>query len=116
MVLVLKTKQPKRNTLPPSGMHMTYAASSFGLDISKGQPTEATGTHTWWQCDLTSPSVFVPRTAALEKEVAGFREKIHHLDDMLKSQQRKVRQMIEQVKGGGGIPFYLSCVHPKLVL
>lgn len=26
------------------------------------------------------------------------REKIHHLDDMLKSQQRKVRQMIEQVR------------------
>lgn len=80
---------------------MTYAASSFGLDVSKGQPTEATRTHTWWQCDFTSPSVFVPRTAALEKEVAGFREKIHHLDDMLKSQQRKVRQMIEQVRGGG---------------
>lgn len=65
---------------------------------------------------MTSPRllVFVPRTAALEKEVAGFREKIHHLDDMLKSQQRKVRQMIEQVRGG--VPFYLSCVHPKLVL
>lgn len=31
------------------------------------------------------------------------REKIHHLDDMLKSQQRKVRQMIEQV-GGAGVP------------
>lgn len=29
------------------------------------------------------------------------REKIHHLDDMLKSQQRKVRQMIEQVRGVG---------------
>lgn len=29
------------------------------------------------------------------------REKIHHLDDMLKSQQRKVRQMIEQVRGAG---------------
>lgn len=34
----------------------------------------------------------------MEKEVAGLREKIHHLDDMLKSQQRKVRQMIEQVR------------------
>lgn len=40
----------------------------------------------------------VPRAASLEKEVAGLREKIHHLDDMLKSQQRKVRQMIEQVR------------------
>lgn len=39
----------------------------------------------------------MPRAASLEKEVAGLREKIHHLDDMLKSQQRKVRQMIEQV-------------------
>lgn len=29
--------------------------------------------------------------------MANLREKIHHLDDMLKSQQRKVRQMIEQV-------------------
>ncbi|EMP27967.1 Tuftelin [Chelonia mydas] len=36
------------------------------------------------------------RSAKLEKEVATLREKIHHLDDMLKSQQRKVRQMIEQ--------------------
>lgn len=43
----------------------------------------------------------LPRAANLEKEVAGLREKIHHLDDMLKSQQRKVRQMIEQVRGGG---------------
>lgn len=41
--------------------------------------------------------LFIPRAANLEKEVAGLREKIHHLDDMLKSQQRKVRQMIEQV-------------------
>lgn len=40
-----------------------------------------------------------PRSAKLEKEVAMLREKIHHLDDMLKSQQRKVRQMIEQVSG-----------------
>uniref|UniRef100_H0WRH5 Tuftelin 1 n=1 Tax=Otolemur garnettii TaxID=30611 RepID=H0WRH5_OTOGA len=36
------------------------------------------------------------KAATLEKEVTGLREKIHHLDDMLKSQQRKVRQMIEQ--------------------
>uniref|UniRef100_A0A4W6FE24 Uncharacterized protein n=1 Tax=Lates calcarifer TaxID=8187 RepID=A0A4W6FE24_LATCA len=35
--------------------------------------------------------------AELEKEVAILKEKIHHLDDMLKSQQRKVRHMIEQV-------------------
>ncbi|NWU72972.1 TUFT1 protein, partial [Pterocles burchelli] len=38
------------------------------------------------------------RSARLEKEVAMLREKIHHLDDMLKSQQRKVRQMIEQLQ------------------
>ncbi|NWQ71425.1 TUFT1 protein, partial [Neopipo cinnamomea] len=38
------------------------------------------------------------RAAQLEKEVAMLREKIHHLDDMLKSQQRKVRQMIEQLQ------------------
>jgi len=44
---------------------------------------------------------FSPRSAQLEKEVATLREKIHHLDDMLKSQQRKVRQMIEQVRGAG---------------
>ncbi|XP_068946103.1 tuftelin isoform X1 [Petaurus breviceps papuanus] len=38
------------------------------------------------------------KASQLEKEVAGLREKIHHLDDMLKSQQRKVRQMIEQLQ------------------
>ncbi|XP_077176557.1 tuftelin isoform X2 [Paroedura picta] len=38
------------------------------------------------------------RSSKLEKEVATLREKIHHLDDMLKSQQRKVRQMIEQLQ------------------
>ncbi|KAK2830500.1 hypothetical protein Q5P01_018431 [Channa striata] len=38
------------------------------------------------------------RCAELEKEVAGLKEKIHHLDDMLKSQQRKVRHMIEQLQ------------------
>ncbi|KAM4540104.1 tuftelin 1b isoform 1-T1 [Odontesthes bonariensis] len=38
------------------------------------------------------------RCAELEKEVAVLREKIHHLDDMLKSQQRKVRHMIEQLQ------------------
>lgn len=37
------------------------------------------------------------RCAELEKEVAVLKEKIHHLDDMLMSQQRKVRHMIEQV-------------------
>ena len=41
--------------------------------------------------------VIICRCAELEKEVAVLREKIHHLDDMLKSQQRKVRHMIEQV-------------------
>lgn len=38
------------------------------------------------------------RLEDLEKENAILKEKIHHLDDMLKSQQRKLRQMIEQVK------------------
>lgn len=38
------------------------------------------------------------RCAELEKEVAALKQKIHHLDDMLKSQQRKVRHMIEQVR------------------
>ncbi|XP_041740720.1 tuftelin-like isoform X1 [Coregonus clupeaformis] len=38
------------------------------------------------------------RTEELEKEVAVLKEKIHHLDDMLKSQQRKVRHMIEQLQ------------------
>ncbi|KAM7042158.1 uncharacterized protein M8220_007449 isoform 11-T15 [Acridotheres tristis] len=37
------------------------------------------------------------RSSQLEKEVATLSEKIHHLDDMLKSQQRKVRHMIEQI-------------------
>uniref|UniRef100_A0A9J8CDX2 Tuftelin 1a n=2 Tax=Cyprinus carpio TaxID=7962 RepID=A0A9J8CDX2_CYPCA len=34
----------------------------------------------------------------VEKENAILKEKIHHLDDMLKSQQRKLRQMIEQLQ------------------
>ncbi|KAM6910053.1 tuftelin 1a [Xenentodon cancila] len=38
------------------------------------------------------------RAQQLEKEVAILKEKIHHLDDMLKSQQRKVRHMIEQLQ------------------
>ncbi|XP_048881078.1 tuftelin 1a isoform X1 [Brienomyrus brachyistius] len=38
------------------------------------------------------------RSEELEKEVAILKEKIHHLDDMLKSQQRKVRHMIEQLQ------------------
>uniref|UniRef100_UPI0037E774DE tuftelin 1b isoform X1 n=2 Tax=Semicossyphus pulcher TaxID=241346 RepID=UPI0037E774DE len=38
------------------------------------------------------------RCAELEKEVAILKEKIHHLDDMLRSQQRKVRHMIEQLQ------------------
>lgn len=43
------------------------------------------------------------KAASLEKEVAGLREKIHHLDDMLKSQQRKVRQMIEQLQNSKAV-------------
>ncbi|XP_034030683.1 tuftelin 1a [Thalassophryne amazonica] len=38
------------------------------------------------------------RAEQLEKEVSVLKEKIHHLDDMLKSQQRKVRHMIEQLQ------------------
>ncbi|KAM6975051.1 tuftelin 1b isoform 1-T1 [Tautogolabrus adspersus] len=38
------------------------------------------------------------RCEELEKKVAILKEKIHHLDDMLKSQQRKVRHMIEQLQ------------------
>ncbi|XP_041842793.1 tuftelin 1a [Melanotaenia boesemani] len=38
------------------------------------------------------------RAEQLEKELAILKEKIHHLDDMLKSQQRKVRHMIEQLQ------------------
>ncbi|KAL0962542.1 hypothetical protein UPYG_G00341480 [Umbra pygmaea] len=38
------------------------------------------------------------RTKELEKELSVLKEKIHHLDDMLKCQQRKVRHMIEQLQ------------------
>ncbi|XP_016380191.1 tuftelin-like [Sinocyclocheilus rhinocerous] len=38
------------------------------------------------------------RLEEVEKENAILKEKIHHLDDMLKSQQRKLRQMIEQLQ------------------
>ncbi|KAJ8290020.1 hypothetical protein GJAV_G00007820 [Gymnothorax javanicus] len=38
------------------------------------------------------------RSEQLEKELAIMKEKLHHLDDMLKSQQRKVRHMIEQLE------------------
>ncbi|KAM3614735.1 uncharacterized protein V6R79_018633 [Siganus canaliculatus] len=38
------------------------------------------------------------RAEQLEREVAVLKEKIHHLDDMLKCQQRKVRHMIEQLQ------------------
>lgn len=42
--------------------------------------------------------LFFGRSEQLEKELAVFKEKNHQLDDMLKSQQRKVRHMIEQVR------------------
>ena len=42
--------------------------------------------------------VFGNRSEELEKELANLKGKIHQLDDMLKSQQRKVRHMIEQVR------------------
>uniref|UniRef100_A0A3Q0R6N7 Uncharacterized protein n=1 Tax=Amphilophus citrinellus TaxID=61819 RepID=A0A3Q0R6N7_AMPCI len=42
--------------------------------------------------------VSASRCAELEKEVTVLKEKIHHLDDMLMSQQRKVRHMIEQLQ------------------
>ncbi|KAG9355304.1 hypothetical protein JZ751_000142 [Albula glossodonta] len=38
------------------------------------------------------------RVEELEKEQSVLKEKIHHLDDMLKSQQRKVRHMIQQLQ------------------
>lgn len=47
---------------------------------------------------FTKLCVWTFRAQRLEKEVAILKEKIHHLDDMLKSQQRKVRHMIEQVR------------------
>lgn len=47
-----------------------------------------------WQSSLI---LCVCRCEELNKEVAVLKEKIHHLDDMLKCQQRKVRHMIEQV-------------------
>ncbi|XP_050992075.1 tuftelin 1b isoform X2 [Labeo rohita] len=40
----------------------------------------------------------VDRSEQLEKELATLKDKNHNLDDMLKSQQRKVRNMIEQVQ------------------
>lgn len=43
-------------------------------------------------------TVWTRRAKQLEKELAVLKEKIHHLDDMLKCQQRKVRHMIEQVR------------------
>lgn len=42
--------------------------------------------------------LFFGRSEKLEKELAVLKEKNHQLDDMLKSQQRKVRHMIEQVR------------------
>nr|XP_046218488.1 tuftelin-like [Oncorhynchus gorbuscha]XP_046218489.1 tuftelin-like [Oncorhynchus gorbuscha]XP_046218490.1 tuftelin-like [Oncorhynchus gorbuscha]XP_046218491.1 tuftelin-like [Oncorhynchus gorbuscha]XP_046218492.1 tuftelin-like [Oncorhynchus gorbuscha]XP_046218493.1 tuftelin-like [Oncorhynchus gorbuscha]XP_046218494.1 tuftelin-like [Oncorhynchus gorbuscha]XP_046218495.1 tuftelin-like [Oncorhynchus gorbuscha]XP_046218496.1 tuftelin-like [Oncorhynchus gorbuscha]XP_046218497.1 tuftelin-like len=38
------------------------------------------------------------RSEELEKELTVLKEKIHHLDDMLKSQQRKVCHMIQQLQ------------------
>ncbi|XP_051519683.1 tuftelin 1b isoform X2 [Myxocyprinus asiaticus] len=38
------------------------------------------------------------RCEQLEKELASLKDKNHNFDDMLKSQQRKVRNMIEQVQ------------------
>ncbi|XP_016399589.1 tuftelin-like [Sinocyclocheilus rhinocerous] len=38
------------------------------------------------------------RSEQLKKELATLKDKNHNLDDMLKSQQRKVRNMIEQVQ------------------
>jgi len=37
------------------------------------------------------------RSEQLKKELATLKNKNHSLDDMLKSQQRKIRNMIEQV-------------------
>ncbi|MEQ2236378.1 hypothetical protein ILYODFUR_012177, partial [Ilyodon furcidens] len=38
------------------------------------------------------------RCKELKNEVAVLKERIHHLDDMIKCQQRKLRQMIEQLQ------------------
>lgn len=68
-----------------------------GAEVSKRLTNRV---NQWWsnheQCLLTLCVIF--RAEQLEKEVAVLKEKIHHLDDMLKSQQRKVRHMIEQVR------------------
>lgn len=45
----------------------------------------------------TTIRLILSRLEELEKDNAILKEKIHHLDDMLKSHQRKVRHMIEQV-------------------
>lgn len=46
--------------------------------------------------------------------MATLKEKIHHLDDMLKSQQRKVRHMIEQVfMSTGRLPSFARCTHTQ---
>lgn len=59
-----------------------------------------------------SPHIF--RCAELEKEVATLKQKIHQLDDMLKSQQRKVRHMIEQVcTGESGCVPQVDCFFAK---
>ncbi|NXV67015.1 TUFT1 protein, partial [Molothrus ater] len=42
-------------------------------------------------------------SSQLEKEVVGLREKIHHLEPMLKSQQRKVPQMIKQLQNSKSV-------------
>uniref|UniRef100_A0A8B9LZI7 Uncharacterized protein n=1 Tax=Astyanax mexicanus TaxID=7994 RepID=A0A8B9LZI7_ASTMX len=50
-------------------------------------------------CDkLAAGEAELQKLRKLEKELAAQKEKNHHLDDMLKSQQRKVRHMIEQLQ------------------
>lgn len=68
-----------------------------GEERSVNSPTYAEGRN---ECvsECLQNSVWTFRAKRLEKEVAVLKEKIHHLDDMLKSQQRKVRHMIEQVR------------------
>uniref|UniRef100_A0A4W4ETH3 Tuftelin 1a n=1 Tax=Electrophorus electricus TaxID=8005 RepID=A0A4W4ETH3_ELEEL len=50
------------------------------------------------EAEASRESVWCTLNGQMSKENAILREKIHHLDDMLKSQQRKLRQMIEQLQ------------------
>lgn len=69
-----------------------------GREVSSDRFTHISSSSRSKNCLFWLRCVWTSRAEQLEKEVAILREKIHHLDDMLKSQQRKVRHMIEQVR------------------